>query len=204
MNKTFHTGGNLDKCTVVGNNHYLAFYLVAYLHGLVKRIPRVGSKLLETKGNALLVFIKVEDNHVDFLIEANNFFRMVDATPRKVGNMYKTINTTKVNKYTIRGNILNSTFEYLSFFKFGNDFSFLDFKFSFDQGLVRHHYVLVFVVDLHNLELHGFAYVYIIVANGLYINLRTGQKSLDTEYIDNKATFCTAFHETINDLVIIH
>ena len=37
--------------------------------------------------------------------------------PREVSDVNKTVNTSKVNEYTIAGDILNDTFEYLTFFK---------------------------------------------------------------------------------------
>ena len=85
--------------------------------------------------------------------------------------MDETVNTAQVDKYTIAGDILNSTFEYLTFFELRDNLLLLFFEFCLDESLVRNNYVLEFVVDLHNLEFHSLTNEYVIVADWLNVNL---------------------------------
>ena len=128
-------------------------------------------KLLETKGNTFFVFIEIENNNLDFLIKFDNLFRMVDTAPAKVGNVDQAVNAAQVNKYTVAGDVLDGTFEDLSFFKFLDDLSFLCFKFILDEGFVRNNHILVFVVDFDHLEFHDFIDKNVVIADRLDIDL---------------------------------
>ena len=51
--------------------------------------------------------LKVKDNNVKFLIQFNNFFRIANASPRKVCNVDQTVYAAKVDEYTVRCDIFN-------------------------------------------------------------------------------------------------
>ena len=85
--------------------------------------------------------------------------------------MYQAVNTTQVDEYTIRSDILHSAFQYLAFFKFRHDLSFLLFKFSFNQCFMGNNYVFVFVVDLYHLEFHGLVNINIVITDRFHIDL---------------------------------
>ena len=59
------------------------------------------SKLFNTESDALLFLIKVKDYNIYLLIQSNNLMRIAYAAPREVGDMYKSVNTTEVNEYTV-------------------------------------------------------------------------------------------------------
>ena len=63
--------------------------------------------------------------------------------------------------------------------------------------------VFEFGIDFDNLEFHGFADEHIVVADGLDVDLRAGEESLDAEYVDNHAAFGTAFDEAFDDFVVL-
>lgn len=50
--------------------------------------------------------------------------------------MDQTVYAAEVDKYAIRGDILNGTFEYLTLLKLRDDFLLLSFEFSLDECLV--------------------------------------------------------------------
>ena len=58
-----------DKCAVVGHNDNFAFHFVANLEVGVECFPRVGLELLQAESDAFLLFVKVEDNDIEFLVE---------------------------------------------------------------------------------------------------------------------------------------
>ncbi len=131
----------------------------------------MGRKLFQAERNTFLVLVKVENNHIDLLIKFDNLFRMVDTAPGEVSNVNQSIHTSQVDKHTIRGNIFHAAFEDLTFFKLGNDFSFLNFKLCLNEGFVRDHHVFVFMVDFHHFEIHGFAHIDVIITDRFDINL---------------------------------
>src|SRR5690606_12149588 len=133
--------------------------------------PWMRGKLLETQGNPLLVIIEVEDNDIEFLIKLNDLLGMVDPAPCEIGDMDKSVNTAEVNEYTIGGGVLDGTLEHLALLKPGDDLLLLLLELSLDESFVRHNHVLELLVDLHNTEFHGLAYIYVIIAYRLDINL---------------------------------
>ena len=162
----------------------------------------MGLELLETEGDTFLLVVEVEDNHVELLVEADNFFGVVYAAPRKVCDVYETVDTTQVDEYTVGSDVFNGSLKHLAFFEFGDDFAFLLLEFGFDESFVADNHVFEFGVDFNNLEFHGLANEDIIVADGFDVDLRSGEESLYTEHIDNHAAFCAAFDESFDDFVV--
>ena len=85
--------------------------------------------------------------------------------------MDKTIHAAKVDEHTVAGDILDGTFQHLTFFELGDDFAFLLLEFGFNECFVRYHNILEFLIDLDYLELHGLANEDVVVADGTYIDL---------------------------------
>ena len=81
MDKSLYAWLNLNECTVVSDKNNLTLNLVTNPKVSVKSVPRVLSKLLETKSDSLLRLIEVENNDVDLLVESNNFLWVVDTSP---------------------------------------------------------------------------------------------------------------------------
>ena len=129
------------------------------------------SQLLQTKSDALLLVVEVDDNDVEFLIELNDFLRIAYAAPREVCDVNETVYTTEVNEYTVVCDVLNGTFENLALLQLRDDFLLLLFEFSLDESLVANNHVAELLIDFHNLELHGLANKCIVVADRLHVNL---------------------------------
>ena len=81
MYESFNARGNLNERTIVGDHHYFSLYLITYLKFFVEGIPWMRCQLFQSEGNTFLLIIKVEDNHLDLLIECYDLFRMVDPAP---------------------------------------------------------------------------------------------------------------------------
>ena len=136
MDQTLYARSDFDECTVVSHNDNFTLHFVTNLQVWIQSIPWVRSQLLQTKSDAFLFVIEVKDNDVDLLIELNHFMRIAYAAPRKVGDVDQTVYATQVDEHTVRGDILDSTFEYLAFFQFADNFFLLLFQLSFDKRLV--------------------------------------------------------------------
>src|SRR5574344_518065 len=201
MDKTFNTWLNLNECTIIGDKDNFAFNFVTNLKIGIKAIPRMWSKLFKTKSNSLLLLVEIKYDDFDLLIECNDFFRIVDTTPRKIGNMDKTVNSAKVNEYTIIGDVLDCTFENLAFFKLADEFASLLLLLSFEQCFMRYNYVPELLVDLDDLIIHGSINECIVISDWLDVDLGTWQEGLDSEYVYNHAAFCTCLNEAADNFV---
>ena len=116
--------------------------------------------------------------------------------------MDETINTAQIDEYTISGDVLNSTFEYLAFLQLADDFLLLLFEFCLDESLVAYNNIAVFLVDLNNLEFHCLSNEYVVVADGLNINLATRKECFDTKYINNHTTLSAALDVALDDFFV--
>ncbi len=85
--------------------------------------------------------------------------------------MYETVNTTEVDEYTVRGDVLDCALVNLTLLELRHDLLLLSLKFSLDKSLVRYYYVTELLIDLDNLEFHCLAYEYVVVADWMNVNL---------------------------------
>ena len=159
------------------------------------------SELLQTESDTLLLLIEVEDNNVDLLVELYYLVRIVYAAPREVCDVNQSVNTTEVNEYTIRSDVLNNTLEDLTLLQLADDLLLLGLELSLDESLVRNNYVAELLVDLNNLELHGLTNELVVVAYGMNVDLATGQECLDAKYINNHTALSAALDVTLNNLL---
>ena len=202
VDEAFYARSNLNECTVVGHDNHLALYLVAGLEVGIESVPGMGLELLETEGDALLLVVEVEDNDIELLVELDNLAGIADAAPREVGDMDEAVYAAKVDEYTIGRDVLDGTFEHLTLLELGDDLLLLSFEFGLDECLVRNNHILVFLVDLDDLELHGLANEYVVVADGLHVDLRAGEEGFDAEYIDNHTALRAALDVALDHFLV--
>ena len=163
----------------------------------------MGSELLETEGNALLLVVEVKDNNIDLLVELDNLLGIVNTAPREVGDMDESVNTAEVNKYSVRSDVLDCSLENLTLLQLRDNLALLSLEFCLDECLVRYDYVAVFLIDLDNLELHGLVYELVVVAYWVNVNLATRQECLDTEYVNNHTALGAALDEALDNLLVL-
>ena len=94
------------------------------------------SQLLQAKSDTLLLVIEVKDNHVDLLVELNDLLRMRNTAPREVSDVDQTIYATKVDEYTVRGDVLNGTLQDLALLQLRDNIFLLLLQLSLNESLV--------------------------------------------------------------------
>src|SRR5690554_395569 len=113
--------------------------------------------------------------------------------------MNKSINAPKINEYTVRSNVFNNTFKYLTFFKLPDDFFFLFFDVGFDKCFMRNNNVFEFLVNFNHFEFHSLSDIHIVVANWFDVDLRTWQERLNSKYVYNHTTFGSVLNISVDD-----
>src|ERR1017187_1237093 len=93
VNEAFDTLFEFDERTVVGHRDDLSCNALTYVITLLYVCPRVRRKLLHSEGDALLVVVVIEHYDGDYLIELDNFVRMRNPAPRKIGDMHESIDS---------------------------------------------------------------------------------------------------------------
>ena len=136
MDKAFYARSDLNECSVVSDNDNLALDVVTNLEVWVESVPWVWCELLQAEGDALLLVVEVEDNDIYLLVELYNLVWVAYAAPREVCDMDESVNTTKVNEYAVRGNVLDSTLKHLTLLELRDDLLLLSLKLCLDESLV--------------------------------------------------------------------
>ena len=151
----------------------------------------------------MLRLVEVEDNDINFLVKLDDVLRIAHAAPAEVGDVYQTVHAAKVDKYTVRGNILDRAFQHLALFEMADNLRFLSLNFILNKSLVANNDILILVINFHHLEFHALVHKHVVVANGLDIDLRAGQERLNiVEHRDNKTTLGAALHIAGDDFLI--
>ena len=202
MDQTLHAGSDLHERAVIGHHDHAALDLVTDLEVLVERLPRMSRKLLQTQCDTLLGVVEVEDYDLNLLVERHDLFGMVHAAPRKVRDVDQTVHTAQIDEYAVGGDVLDGSLEDLALLQLGHDDLLLGFEFGLDERLVRNDHVAELLIDLDDLEFHGLVHVYVVVANGFHVDLRSGQERLDAEHVDDHAALRAALDVTLDDLVV--
>ena len=159
--------------------------------------------MLQTEGDAALLVVEVKDYDVDLLVEGNDFVRIADAAPAEVGDVDESIYATQIDEYAVGGDILDRTFENLTFLEFRDDFLLLSLQLGLDECLVRDNHVAELLIDFHNLELHRLAHEHVVVADGVNVDLAAGQECLDAKHIDNHTALRAALDVTRDDFFLL-
>ena len=117
--------------------------------------------------------------------------------------MNESVNTTEVNEYTVRGDVLDSTLKDLTLLKMRDNLLALCFELSLDECFVRNDYVTELLVNLNHLELHSLTNEYIVVAYRVNVNLAARKECLDTKYINDHTALSAALDVTLDNLVVL-
>ena len=204
VDEAFDTGHDLDKGTVVGYDDNFTLDVVTLLEVRIEGIPRMRSELLETEGDAALGLVEVENDDVDLLVELDNLFGVVDAAPAEVGDVDEAIHAAEVDEDAVGGDVLDNTFEHLTLLEVADNLGLLSLDLVLDESLVADDDILVFVVNLDDLELHLLVDVHVVVADRLNIDLAAGQEGLDVlEDGDDETAFGAALHVTGDNLLVV-
>ena len=65
------------------------------------------------------------------------------------------------------------------------------------------HNVLELLVDLHDLEVHGGVHEYVIITDGLDVDLGTGEEGLNSEHVNDHTTLCAGLYVTLHNLTAL-
>ena len=117
--------------------------------------------------------------------------------------MDETVNTAEIDEYTVVGDVLDLTFEYLAFLELADELCPSGLLLCLEKCLVRHNHVAELLVDLHDLEVNGLIYKLVVVTDRLYVNLTAREECLNAEYIDDHTALGTGLDKSLDNLVVL-
>ena len=134
MDKSVNSGDNAYKSAVRHKFKNLDFDSIADLIFLGKDYPRIILGLLISKRNFLRFGIIRLDFDFDNVADINDFGRMLNSAPGKIGYMNKSVHAADIDKCAECGKRLNGSRISLSDFDIVPDFFLSGFFFFFENG----------------------------------------------------------------------
>ena len=153
MDKAFDAFFEADKHAVVHDIDDGALDLGADRVFLFDLFPRACRLLLEAERNLFVLLIYADNDTLNRLVELDNFRRMRNPAPAKIGDMEQAVETAEINEHAEIGDILDNALANLADFNFGKQFFFAGGAFFFDEFAARDNDVVAFGVDLEDFAL---------------------------------------------------
>ena len=133
VDQAFNTSFQLDKSAIISQRYDLATNTIFHEVTVTSSQPWVLGGLFHAQGNTLALGIELQDLNPNAIPNLNHFGRMVDSAPRHVGDVQQAINTTKVDKAAVVGDVHNDAFHNLADFQSSKSLGFQFFAFLFQQ-----------------------------------------------------------------------
>ena len=174
MHEAFDPGFQLHKGTVGHEVDHLALDLGAHGVLALDELPRVLSLLLEAEGDALLLFVDVQHDHVELLADGHHFARVINTPPAHVGDVQQAVEAVEVDEGTEVGDVLHLALDHGARGEVVQHLDAFCGAFLLDQFAAGKHNVLSLCIQLHDLELHFLADESIEVFRLNNVHLGTG------------------------------
>src|SRR6202012_795030 len=106
-----------DERTVVGDVGDAA------VEARIKRVlrlnalPRIVEQMLHAERDAGGFEVDLDDLYLHRLADGQNLGRMVDATPRDIGDVQQAVDAAEVNERTVIGDVLDDAVDHLTLFE---------------------------------------------------------------------------------------
>ena len=168
--QTFDPLFDLGKTAVVGEvghrgNHAATLRIAAgNLH------PWILTQLLEAQRYAIALTVKLKDFHIHFLTNFHNLARVLDTLPRHISDVQQSIDTTKIDKCAVVGQVLHYALHRLAFLQVLQQFLTFCTVSRLHNGAARHHHVVALLIQLDDFKFEFFALEVRGLANGANID----------------------------------
>src|SRR5579864_7003662 len=171
----------LDESAVVGNAQYAPANPRADGITLSRIQPGIRGKLLESKRDAQLVAIKLENFHLNLVTYVDQIAGMCKPAPRHIRDVQKTVDSAQVDKSAVIGEVLDRAGHDRTLFKVLESLFPLDYGFLFQDDLAGDHDIATLLIELDDPDFNFLALQYVQVAHGMHIHLGARHKGLDTD-----------------------
>ena len=203
VHEAFDALFDLDEAAVVGNVRDLAPDTGVGRVATGNVLPRIGTELLDAERDALTLTVELQDANVDLVAHLDHFRRMLDALPRHVGDVQKTVDAAEVHERTVVGEVLDGTLDDGAFLQVVEQLRTLRAVFLFDDRTTRDDDVVALLVELDDLELEDLAFEVGRIADRTDVDERTGKERADILDLDRETTLHAAIDDAGDDLLII-
>ncbi len=169
----------------VGN---FPFDLAADGEAVFDIFPRVGETLFETERDPFFFVVDVEDDDFDFLAHGEGFRRVVDASPRDVGDMEETVDAIEVDERTEVREVLDLPLDLVADLHGSQELLAFVRAFLFDDFAAAEDHIFAVFVDFDDFEIVGVVDELGEVFRWDDVDLRGGKECFHAD-IDDQAAF---------------
>src|SRR5215813_13715758 len=152
VDEAFDAGLELHERTVVGDVGDAA--LEAGADGIfgLDALPRIVLQLLHAERDAVGLVVDLDDLDLHLLADIEHLGGVIDAPPRDVGDVQKTVDAAEINECAVIGDVLDHAVDDLTFFEVLHQFLALFGARLFEHGAARHHDVAAAAIHFQDLE----------------------------------------------------
>ena len=203
VDQAFDSLFQFDERAVVGDADDASANVRAHGIAMLGIEPRIRRELLESQRNALLVFVVLQNLHLNLIADVDQIFRVSQASPGHVGDVQQAVEAAEIDERAVLGEVLDDSGEDRAFFQVLERLGALLVLLAFEQVLARDDDVAALLVQLDDRDFDGLALHAVQIADGAQVNLRAGQKRVRAENVDGQAALDAVDDDGLDRLLLV-
>ena len=152
MDQALDAGLELHERAVVGDVGDAALELGAEREFGLDALPRIVQQLLHAERDAVGLVVDLDDLDLHLLADVEHLGRVIDATPRDVGDVQQAVDAAEVDERAVVGDVLHHAVDDLALFEVLHQLLALLGAGLFQNRAARHHDVAAAAIHLQDLE----------------------------------------------------
>src|ERR1700733_10291448 len=166
-------------------------------------LPRIVEQLLHAERDTVGFVVDLDDLDLHRLTDGQHLGRMVDTTPRNIGDMQQTVDAAEVDERTVIGDVLDDAIDHLTLFEVLHQLLALLGAGLFQNRAARHHDVAAAAIHLADLERLRVVHQRRDVADRTDVDLRARQEGHGAVEVDGKAALDLVEDNAVDLLVVL-
>src|SRR6202042_577914 len=166
-------------------------------------LPRIVEQLLHAERDTVGLVVDLDDLDLHRLTDGQHLGRMVDTTPRNIGDVQQTVDAAEVDERTVIGDVLDDAVDHLTLFEVLHQFLALFGAGLFQNRTARHHDVAAAAIHLEYLERLRVVHQRRDVADRADIDLRARQEGNSAVEVDGEAALDLVEDNAVDLLVVV-
>src|ERR1700686_3516908 len=191
------------KSAVIGDADHASVDVCAHGVAMLRIQPRIRRELFESERNALLVFVVLQDFHLNLVADVDQIARVRQTSPRHVGDVQQTINSAHVHECAVFGQVLDDPGEDAAFFQVLQCLTALFVLLFFQKLFARDHDVAALLVELDDGDFHRLALHAVQIPDRTQIYLRAWQEGARTLNVYGQAALDALHDDALDRLLFV-
>src|SRR6266700_7729951 len=166
-------------------------------------LPRIVEQLFHAERDTVGLVVDLDDLDLHLLADVEHFGRVIDTTPRDIGDMQQAVDAAEVHERAVVGDVLDHAVDDLALFEVLHQFLALLGAGLFQHGAARYHDVAAAAIHLEDLERLRVVHQRCDVADRPDVDLRTRQEGYRAVEIDGEAALDLVEDDAVDLFVVL-